>query len=183
MIKKLCNVRNVASESNAANLRRKQWGRRENASNGIIDLEPLEGLQPHENLKQLMIYGYGGVSFSMWMNNMGSCLPNLTKVIISDCKILSGCLPPLSQLPYLKSLHLYDFPVLEYIDLEFAESAATALFFPALKELKLVCFSNLKGWWKANKYSHLTFLVFPNISENAQISFLFHLLHLLKNWT
>lgn len=160
-----------------------QWGRRENASKGIINLELLEGPQPHENLKQFSIYGYGGVNFPLWMNNMGSCLPNLTKVTISDCKILSECLPPLSQLLSLKSLHLYDFPVLEYIDLEFAESAATELFFPALKELKLVSFSNLKGWWKANKYSDLTFLVFPNTSENAKISFLFHLLQLLKNWT
>ncbi|KAJ4718673.1 Disease resistance protein [Melia azedarach] len=173
MIKNLCNVvGNAALESNAVNLGEKQylqslilqWGKKEYGTHGTIDLELLERLQPHPNLKQLSLYGYGGVSFPRWMYNMGSCLPKLTRITISDCKILYASLPALGQLPRLKSLHLYNFPVLEYIDTKLAESAETSLFFPALKELKLVSLTNLKGWWR-NQNQHMLTPYFPCLSK------------------
>ena len=105
----------------------------------------MEGLQPHPNLKDLFIQGYGERRFPSWMLNdrLGSLLPNLINIQIRGC---SRCqiLPPFSQLPSLLSLDLYNMEEVE----EMEEGPSAALFFPSLQSLKINWMPKLKGLWR-----------------------------------
>ncbi|KAB1225342.1 putative disease resistance protein RGA3 [Morella rubra] len=72
-------------------------------------VEELEGLQPHPNLKSLSIWNYRGGIFPSWLLS----LTNLVELWLKDCEKLQY-LPPLSQLPSLKSISL-EIAALEYI--------------------------------------------------------------------
>ena len=113
------------------------------------DEKLLEDLQPHQNLKYLEVHQYNGVKFSSWV----SSLVNLVDLRIENCK-RCRYLPPLSHLPYLKSLRLVTMNDLEYIsDNDMSKEApapSTTLstpFFPSLKSLTINACLNLKGWW------------------------------------
>lgn len=72
----------------------------------------LEALEPHPNLKALVIQGYKG-------SMRDSVLKSIVKIQLSDCK---NCLqlPPFGQLPLLQSLRIDEMDkVLEYLDNEF----------------------------------------------------------------
>ncbi|XP_057733749.1 putative disease resistance RPP13-like protein 1 [Arachis stenosperma] len=76
----------------------------------------LEELQPHENLKELSIEGYGGETFPDWLSL--SRYSNMTKLSLNDCE--NCCeLPSLGQLPSLQHLKLSNFYSLVEIGLEF----------------------------------------------------------------
>ncbi|KAJ9685663.1 hypothetical protein PVL29_017626 [Vitis rotundifolia] len=78
----------------------------------------MEGLQPHPNLKELLIRCYPGVRFPSWMSSM---------------------------LPSLQLLTVRDLNALEYIS---ENSSSAEPFFPSLKTLKLDVLHNFKGWWR-----------------------------------
>ncbi|KAJ6905676.1 hypothetical protein NC652_023442 [Populus alba x Populus x berolinensis] len=59
----------------------------------------LEALQPHQNVKQLVIEGYPGTRLPNWM------LPNLTVVSLTNCRKCER-LPALGNLKLLKTLSL-----------------------------------------------------------------------------
>ncbi|KAL6328070.1 hypothetical protein AAG906_033342 [Vitis piasezkii] len=152
-IQSLENVRAVALESTEAILKGKQylqslrlnwWDLEANRSQ---DAElVMEGLQPHPNLKELYIYGYGGVRFPSWMmnNDLGLSLQNLVRIEIRRCDRCQD-LPPFGQLPSLELLKLQDLTAVVYIN---ESSSATDPFFPSLKRLELYELPNLKGWWR-----------------------------------
>ncbi|RVW15152.1 putative disease resistance protein RGA4 [Vitis vinifera] len=152
-IQSLENVRAVALESTEAILKGKQylqslrlnwWDLEANRSQ---DAElVMEGLQPHPNLKELYIYGYGGVRFPSWMmnNDLGLSLQNLARIEIRRCDRCQD-LPPFGQLPSLELLKLQDLTAVVYIN---ESSSATDPFFPSLKRLELYELPNLKGWWR-----------------------------------
>uniref|UniRef100_A0A2N9I0S0 Uncharacterized protein n=1 Tax=Fagus sylvatica TaxID=28930 RepID=A0A2N9I0S0_FAGSY len=152
-IEHLERLKDANSESKAANLREKQhlekliltWfvGYKD-------DEKSLEGLQPHQNLKSLYVWGYGGVRFSSWL----SSLTNLVHLKLRRC---NRCryLPSLSQFPSLESLSLEKMNNLEYIsdrDISEEVSASSTMsstpFFPSLKSLTIQFCFNLKGWWR-----------------------------------
>ncbi|KAL0006769.1 hypothetical protein SO802_008271 [Lithocarpus litseifolius] len=156
-ISKLRYFEDVYSEPNAANLRAKQyldqltlsWGATHSffCSDGDNDSyeKLLEGLQPHQNLKFLYVYGYGGVRFSSWL----SLLTNLVALSICGCKRCQQ-LPRLSQLHSLERLSLSNMQVLEYIsDGDINEEVPTSSFFPSLKSISIWQCPNLKGWWRS----------------------------------
>ncbi|KAK9159524.1 hypothetical protein Syun_005865 [Stephania yunnanensis] len=68
------------------------------------DLHELEALQPHQNLQELFIDGFGGVQFPRWISN-GSLLPNLKSMKISNC---SNCehIPSFGELACLERLEI-----------------------------------------------------------------------------
>ncbi|XP_077233053.1 putative disease resistance protein RGA3 [Tasmannia lanceolata] len=80
-----------------------QWGwDHRSGGRGIDDETILEGLQPHPNLKKLVIDYYYGVSFPSWMGH----LSNLTRLSLITCSKCEYILPPDEQLPSLRELYL-----------------------------------------------------------------------------
>ncbi|XP_057957196.1 putative disease resistance protein RGA3 [Malania oleifera] len=68
-----------------------QWGNDDEVGIGENDDEVLEGLQPHSDLKRLIIYEFGGTAVSpSWMAK----LSNLQELDIGICPILKSILPP-----------------------------------------------------------------------------------------
>ncbi|KAK9138806.1 hypothetical protein Sjap_009400 [Stephania japonica] len=56
----------------------------EDGQSCVGDSQVLKELQPHGNLKELSIVGFGGVEFPGWVSN-GSLVSNLVAMKISDC--------------------------------------------------------------------------------------------------
>ncbi|KAJ0027979.1 hypothetical protein Pint_35555 [Pistacia integerrima] len=90
-----------------------------------------EALKPHPNIESLMIEGYKGVKFPVWMNNQ--ILSNVVSITLSQCE---NCLqlPPSWQLPYLRHLTISELIHLEYIDTSFQGDKMMSKF-PSLEEL------------------------------------------------
>uniref|UniRef100_A0A199UAP7 Uncharacterized protein n=1 Tax=Manihot esculenta TaxID=3983 RepID=A0A199UAP7_MANES len=125
-------------------------------SNVDRDEMAFQNLQPHPNLKELHVYGYGGRRFPSWF----SSLTNLVNLYISDA---NGCqhLPPMDQIPSLQYLQIVGLDDLEYMVIE----GQPASFFPSLKNLTLHDCPKLKGWQKKRDDSTaLELLQFPCLS-------------------
>lgn len=92
-----------------------------------IDDALLEGLKPHQNLKELTIIRFGGIRLSTWL----SSVTNLTMI---DISIFIRChyIPELDQLPSLKRLRLFKLSALEYVS---SSSTPSTTIFPSLEEL------------------------------------------------
>ncbi|KAK1667735.1 hypothetical protein QYE76_055894 [Lolium multiflorum] len=103
--------------------------------------EVLEGLQPHSDLKELMIKGFPGVRLPSWL--AGSFLPNLQTIHICNCRNTE--LPPLGRLPFLKNLNIAGATEVTQIGREFTGTGQIQRF-PALEELLLEDMPNLVEW-------------------------------------
>ncbi|XP_050284764.1 putative disease resistance protein RGA4 isoform X3 [Quercus robur] len=149
-------LKEANSESIVVNLREKQhleklilkWYHQDQVDNNE-DVKLLEDPQPHKNLKYLEVYQYKGVKFSSWI----SSLINLVDLRIESCK-RCRYLPPLSHLPFLKSIWLAKMNDLEYIsdndmskEVPASSTILSTTFFPSLKSLTIEVCPNLKGWW------------------------------------
>ena len=163
------------SECKAANISGKQhleelmlrWDREGNIKND--NEKSLDGLQPHQNLKYLLVRGYGGVRFSSWL----SLLANLVEIIILNDKRCQH-LPRLSQLPSLQSLQLLTMMDLEYIsdgdiseEVPASSTVSSTSFFPLLKSLTIQNYRKLKGWWRSasmQDHHHHSLRPFPCLS-------------------
>ncbi|KAF5447743.1 hypothetical protein F2P56_033270 [Juglans regia] len=135
----------------------------------------LEGFEPHPNLKKLRICFYGGVRVPMWLLS----LTNLVDLELCFCRKLKY-LPPLSGLPFLKSIELRGLEEIEYVsdcsdnnELSLS-SFSSSEFFPSLEIIWLSSCWNLKGWWRrrsdsynvdVNTTDHQNALLFPRLSE------------------
>ncbi|CAO2819551.1 unnamed protein product [Amaranthus hypochondriacus] len=118
----------------------------------------LEGLKPHSNLRKWMMWCYYGQNFPSWarMDNLSISLPNLVDIHLSVG--IPPEVPVLSQLRFLKYLHIHDYRNVEYMEnnnmsKQFSSSSSLptyteTIFFPSLQELELVSMDSLKGWWK-----------------------------------
>ncbi|XP_062211704.1 putative disease resistance protein RGA1 [Phragmites australis] len=69
------------------------------------DEEVLECLQPHDNLRDLRIMGYGGIKSPSWLMKTSSFLSNATKMYLTDCMNWKN-IPPLHVLPSLEVLEI-----------------------------------------------------------------------------
>jgi hypothetical protein len=112
----------------------------------VEDETSFEGFQLPPNLKGLYLFFYPGLRIPSWV----SSLTNLIQ-FKGSCKKCQY-LPPLSQLPSLKTLTLCDWDVIEYISdsNDFSSSSSSKLepFFPSLECIELLDCCNLKGWWR-----------------------------------
>jgi hypothetical protein len=174
-IRHLVRLEDGNSESKAANLREKQhleclildWGRESNLNANDNDEMLLEGLQPHQNLRELSVNSYWGVRFSSWL----LFLTDLTDLNLYGCKRCRD-LPPLSQLPSLKGLSIYWMDDLEYIsekDINEEVPVSSTPFFPSLNSLYIQNCPNLKGWWRSastpHHQQHQSLPSFPRLSS------------------
>nr|XP_048318460.1 putative disease resistance protein At3g14460 isoform X1 [Ziziphus jujuba var. spinosa]XP_048318461.1 putative disease resistance protein At3g14460 isoform X1 [Ziziphus jujuba var. spinosa] len=117
------------------------WGGSSHDSNH--DKEVLENLLPHTNLKMLYIYGYGGPSFPNWLGDVSFC--NTVYIHLGDCKYCK-CLPPLGQLPSLKTLYIVGLSGVVTVGAEFYGINGSSSARKAFASLKFLRFSNLAAW-------------------------------------
>ncbi|KAG8650155.1 putative disease resistance protein RGA3 [Manihot esculenta] len=125
----------------------------------IVDRDEMafQNLQPHHNLKELHVDGYGGRWFPSWF----SSLTNLVKLFIWKCKRCQH-LPPMDQIPSLQCLQIWGLGDLEYMEI----GGQPTSFFPSLKSFTLHACPKLKGWQKERDDSTaLELLQFPCLSN------------------
>ncbi|KAL3749228.1 hypothetical protein ACJRO7_010341 [Eucalyptus globulus] len=153
-IKNLDSVTDVVEESKAANLREKHslevlvlsWDIFNITDEAIItkrDEALLDGLRPPDNLQELIIDGYNGESFPMWMTE----LPNLVELKLAWCKRCKHF--PQFGLSKLKRLDISGMNSLEYLLGECLESLTSLesldiYYLPRLTSLPL-------GLWHLSK--------------------------------
>ncbi|GAB2232563.1 hypothetical protein Drorol1_Dr00011603 [Drosera rotundifolia] len=146
-------------QSDAANLRGKRGLLKLHVKfdddNSEDDEAIMEGLQPHPDLKELVIENYGGLRLPSSM-----ALPNLVDIRLYSC---SRCqhLPSFAQLASLRRLVLWGCPGVEYMESSIgyksaaspSQSSASVMpsFFPSLEHLRLINMPNMKGWWKGEE--------------------------------
>ncbi|XP_008237074.1 PREDICTED: putative disease resistance protein RGA1 isoform X2 [Prunus mume] len=102
----------------------------------------IEVLQPHKNLKKLVINGYPGIKFPHW------ALPDLVAAVFTNCRSCEY-LPTVGNLPLLKTLSLQGMHGVKSIGTEFYGDG-TDIWFPSLEELSISDFANLEEWSSAN---------------------------------
>lgn len=111
------------------------------SSSGVAlddEVDILEFLEPHPNLKKLFIKGYSGLKLPIWD------LPNLTVIVLINCRRCE-ILPIVGKLPVLKTLCLQGMDCITRIDNHFY-GKNTKKPFPSLKELTISNFPNLQEW-------------------------------------
>ncbi|CAI0418712.1 unnamed protein product [Linum tenue] len=153
-------------EAEAASLKRKQylqalelkWKESSQEANAAGNLRTLEALEPHENLKELMLSGYSGWSLPTWFSNS---LKNNVVIIRLECCVGLQYLPSLGPLVSLEELTLHFLTHLEYIQQDEAFAAPLAStcnnnnnivqYLPRLKSLSITGCSNLISWWSTTK--------------------------------
>ncbi|KAL6842298.1 hypothetical protein ACP4OV_027946 [Aristida adscensionis] len=84
----------------------------------LEDKDLLEQLVPPRGLENLILEGYGSRSFPSWIMGLSHYLPNLVHICLCDQPTCSN-LPPLGQLPNLRTLSLMDLPSITKIDRDF----------------------------------------------------------------
>ncbi|XP_020696834.2 putative disease resistance protein RGA1 [Dendrobium catenatum] len=82
-----------------------------------LDENVLENLQPPKYLKNLSIYSYMCAKPAIWMNNL-NLIFNLEMIELREC-LECETLPPFGQLPFLKSLTLYDMLKVKWLESKF----------------------------------------------------------------
>ncbi|XP_042516749.1 putative disease resistance RPP13-like protein 1 isoform X2 [Macadamia integrifolia] len=157
----ICDLENVTSgiESREANLRGKQdihflqllWGGHDNESDsGKLD-DVLEALEPHPNLKSLLIENFGGLKVPTWMSNGLSPFKNLIQLRLQQCPRWEYN-PTLGELPFLRVLYLSRMKNMKYLGREFyysnssGSTSSSTVAFPSLEELTLWEMRNLVEW-------------------------------------
>ncbi|KAL5701292.1 hypothetical protein ACHQM5_026642 [Ranunculus cassubicifolius] len=102
------------------------------------EVDVIEGLQPHPNIKRLSIEGYEGLIFPRWLDV--SCLPYLVKVSLSKCRRCED-LPMLGRSPLLKTLVMHSLDSVKTMD-----SGSTVNGFTSLEELTLSDMPVFEEW-------------------------------------
>ena len=143
---------NLADKQNIKELTMEWSNDFRNARNETEEMHVLESLQPHRNLKKLMVAFYGGSQLPCWIKEP-SC-PMMTHLILKNCKMCTS-LPSLGRLPLLKDLHIEGLSKIMIISLEFYGESVKP--FPSLEFLK---FENMPKWktWS-----------FPDVDEEPEL--------------
>ncbi|XP_028754371.1 putative disease resistance protein RGA3 [Neltuma alba] len=110
------------------------WRRNEQSQLQENEEKILEALQPHKQLKSLVVEGYLGTQLPQWMIN--PTLKDLISLRLKGCKNLV-CVSCLAKLPSLKRLSLSDMNHMQYIDEEsYVDGVDRG--FQALEDLELL---------------------------------------------
>ncbi|OAY64261.1 Disease resistance protein RGA2 [Ananas comosus] len=105
-----------------------------------VDEQVLDNLEPHTNLKGLVMEGYPGVRSPHWMT--GTSFSNIRSIKLSNCKRWED-LPTLGQLPLLKFLKLRRMPAVKKL---WCSRSVGGCAFPSLEKLELKSMRNLESF-------------------------------------
>ncbi|KAL8522067.1 hypothetical protein ACS0TY_012283 [Phlomoides rotata] len=126
-----------------------KMGEEGSSSLSWVWMDVMDALEPHPNLNDLKITGYGGSKLPRWMV---SPLNQLRKLTLRNCKHLTS-LPAFGKLPCLEDISLLDMEALEIVGRDFlgitrggGGGCDTIIAFPKLKKLNLRRCSNWKEW-------------------------------------
>uniref|UniRef100_A0A0V0HZ28 Putative ovule protein n=1 Tax=Solanum chacoense TaxID=4108 RepID=A0A0V0HZ28_SOLCH len=123
------------------------WSHDESEDCEVNDEYVLDGLQPHPNLKKLVVVNYLRTRFPSWFSEV--LLPNLVELKLSGCRKRKE-IPSLGQLKLFRHLELIGFHELECIGPTFygveVNKNANIQVFPFLKELVLWNMPRLTEW-------------------------------------
>ncbi|KAK8451623.1 hypothetical protein SEVIR_6G239025v4 [Setaria viridis] len=127
----------------------------------------LECLVPHDKLKILEVYSYGGLTISQWMRNpqMFRCLRELIMIGCRGCKDL-----PIVWLSYsLEHLCLRCMESLttlcKNIDVEAEVDNTSLQIFPKLKRMELIALPELDRWAENSAGEILISVTFPRLEK------------------
>ncbi|PAN31366.1 hypothetical protein PAHAL_5G414000 [Panicum hallii] len=167
----LCCLENVKSveEARAIKLREKQsmvkltlaWTTEKRF---VEDMELLRELVPPRNLEHFELRGYNNVIFPTWLTDIAMYLPNLVSVCLWDIT-QCGSLPPLGQLPNLKSLKLVAISGITKIDRGFCGGVKA---FTRLEDFSMLRMESLEEWTTAysnGKGGAADKFMFPNLKD------------------
>ncbi|XP_057427750.1 putative disease resistance protein At3g14460 [Lotus japonicus] len=148
----ICNLQNVANGNEALEAKltdkknldrlRLYWSLKSHFTDSLAEMDILDKLEPHQDLKHISISGYMGTKFTKWVGR--SSYHNMTSICLSDCK--NCCmLPSLGQLPSLKTLYICQLNGLETVGVEFLKSdeSFSGTSFPSLQSLT---FEDMPSW-------------------------------------
>ncbi|XP_058181316.1 putative disease resistance RPP13-like protein 1 [Rhododendron vialii] len=122
------------------NVLRMEWSNiSDNSHNENVESQVLDMLEPHKNLKELSINGYGGFTFPNWIGN--SLFSNIVCLKFQNCEKCTS-LPPLGQLPSLAKLYIQGMKAVGNVGLEFY-GLGPANPFPALE---ILSFKDMPEW-------------------------------------
>jgi hypothetical protein len=122
------------------------------------ELDVLNMLLPHKNLKELTIRHYGGIEFSTWLK--GPSFPNMVLLRIENCRKCTS-LPAVGQLPLLKDLFIKGMATVKNVGHEFYGEGCSQTF----RSLETLCFEDMEEWenWSPNgEFPHLRELSIKN---------------------
>ncbi|XP_038988662.1 putative disease resistance protein RGA4 [Phoenix dactylifera] len=127
--------------------------------------EVSEAFRPHDGLKLLKVWRYGGGSFPTWMMD-SLLLQHVVEIYLGVC---TRCqyLPPLWQLPSLKFLYMIKMDSVKHIrssTIYGNASNGTVRPFPSLKRLVLHTMKSLEKWSEFEGTAEVP-LVFPHLAE------------------
>ncbi|XP_028755828.1 putative disease resistance RPP13-like protein 1 [Neltuma alba] len=148
-VSRLENVKNEDEADGARMMEKKRiesltlyWSDFGDAEDTSRERNILAKLRPHWDLKQLEVYCYKGTIFPDWLGSPSYY--NMTSLGLTDCE--NCCmLPPLGQLPALKTLDIYGLKRVKSIGDEFlkADDCSSMIPFPSLEYLS---FSIMLSW-------------------------------------
>ena len=123
------------------------------------EMDILDNLQPHKNLKKLTIENYGGSRFPNWLGD--AIFSNMVFLCLSKCKICTS-LPPLGHLSSLQGLYIIEMEVLKRLDSGFYGNGHFGV--KPFQSLRTLLFEELPSWthWihLANEGEH-----FPSLQQ------------------
>nr|AKE49464.1 NBS-LRR disease resistance protein NBS49 [Dimocarpus longan] len=117
-----------------------EWGSTfDDLRNEAVEAETLDVLQPHKNLKELVIKGYGGIRFPSWLGDPS--FSNMTVLRLQNCERCTS-LPSLGLLSSLKYLSIEGMTRLKSIGSEIYGEGCLKPF----QSLEILCFADLEEW-------------------------------------
>lgn len=106
-------------------------------------MDVLEMLLPNSTLKKLEIYEYPGTGFPKWLGS--DSVSNIVFLRLSQCRNCSS-LPPLGQLPSLKTLDISGLDAIVTVGPEFCGNGSVPTPFPSLEILNFNSMSSWEQW-------------------------------------
>ncbi|GJS43695.1 retrotransposon protein, putative, ty1-copia subclass [Tanacetum coccineum] len=120
----------------------------EDSQNKITEYEVLKALRPHNKLRNLKIYFYGGLKFPTWVGD--PTFVRLTELTLHGCKSCKF-LPTLGHMLSLRKLVVGSMTGVKILgsELHGTVDSCNGVSFPSLQILK---FDNMQGWeiWSTN---------------------------------